>query len=119
MILKHYSKQVELSSGRRSRNPSGLYPPAEERGAVIKTGILWGHGADSPAGAAALPLRFLPPQGEIERSCGGLRISMSTVRPLTCCELENAGETASLHNQITACDAVLEVSNHALGALIS
>lgn len=40
---------------------------------------------------------------------------------MTCCEsdIQESENIASLHNQITACDAVLEVSNHALGPLIS
>lgn len=109
--LRHYSKQVELELQQiEQKSIRDCILQQRERVVLLKWGFVE-HGADSLTGGDIFSLRFLSSQGEIGKV---LQIwgSPSLQRgPLTFCgsDIQESENIASLHNQITACDAVLEV----------
>lgn len=114
--IRHYSKQVELELQQIEQKSIRDCILQQRKGGVL---LKWGFvecGADSLAGGDLFSLRVLSPwggTGEALQVCG----SPSSQRgPLTFCgsDIQESENIASLHNQITACDAVLEVRNHDL-----
>lgn len=99
----------------------GLYPPVEKKGDVIKMGIFVEHGAESPEGLKSSLWGFCHCREKLEWSCRSENLPTLWWGPLTFCgsDIQESENIASLHNQITACDAVLEVSHHDLWLLIT
>lgn len=89
-----------------------MYPPAEGKDIVIDLGILWVWCRLPSWGSHLLSEVFSHFREKLERYQRSEDLHLHC-EALDFCglDIQESENIASLHNQITACDAVLEVSN--------